>query len=279
MADTTVQVIQTTAAVVQVVAAGPQGPAGGGGGGAVDSVFGRTGAVVATVGDYTAAQVGAAATVHTHADGTTTVAGFISTADKTKLDGIAAGAEVNVNADWNAVSGDAAISNKPTLGTAAAADLGTGATNAAYGNHTHSGVYEPAQTVASQAEMEAGTEAAIRSVTPARVKQAIVYNSTVDLTDSADLALSHQGKILTLNKGTAATLTIRKNSVTAYPVGFTCLWVATGAGQWTFTASSGDGTVVLNVRGAATKTAGQYAMGSLVQVATDVWVNSGDLTT
>jgi hypothetical protein len=34
---------------------------------------------------------------------------------KTKLDGIQAGAEVNVNADWNAVSGDAQILNKPTI--------------------------------------------------------------------------------------------------------------------------------------------------------------------
>ena len=37
--------------------------------------------------------------------------------DKAKLDGIAAGAEVNVNADWNAGSGDAQILNKPTLAT------------------------------------------------------------------------------------------------------------------------------------------------------------------
>ena len=35
-------------------------------------------------------------------------------AEKTKLSGIAAGAEVNVNADWSAVSGDAQILNKPT---------------------------------------------------------------------------------------------------------------------------------------------------------------------
>jgi len=34
---------------------------------------------------------------------------------KTKLDGIQAGAEVNVNADWNATSGDAVILNKPTI--------------------------------------------------------------------------------------------------------------------------------------------------------------------
>lgn len=46
---------------------------------------------------------------------------------KTKLDGISAGAEVNVNADWTANSGDAQILNKPTLGTAAAKNVGTSA--------------------------------------------------------------------------------------------------------------------------------------------------------
>lgn len=35
--------------------------------------------------------------------------------EKNKLAGIAAGAEVNVNADWDAVSGDAQILNKPTI--------------------------------------------------------------------------------------------------------------------------------------------------------------------
>lgn len=43
-------------------------------------------------------------------------------AEKTKLAGIADGAEVNVQSDWTAVSGDAQILNKPTLGTAAATD-------------------------------------------------------------------------------------------------------------------------------------------------------------
>jgi hypothetical protein len=36
-------------------------------------------------------------------------------ADKTKLDGIEAGAEKNVNADWNATNGDALILNKPAI--------------------------------------------------------------------------------------------------------------------------------------------------------------------
>lgn len=40
---------------------------------------------------------------------------FFLATERTKLTGIAAGAEVNVNADWNAVSGDAEILNKPSI--------------------------------------------------------------------------------------------------------------------------------------------------------------------
>lgn len=50
---------------------------------------------------------------------TTTLAGLMLPSDKTKLNGIAAGAEVNVNADWNATEGDALILNKPILATVA----------------------------------------------------------------------------------------------------------------------------------------------------------------
>jgi hypothetical protein len=50
-----------------------------------------------------------------------------TTAEQTKLNGIAAGAEVNVNADWNSSSGDSQILNKPTLPTfTGIAKIGTG---------------------------------------------------------------------------------------------------------------------------------------------------------
>lgn len=45
-----------------------------------------------------------------------------TTEEKTKLAGIAAGAQVNVQSDWNATEGDALIKNKPTLGALAAKD-------------------------------------------------------------------------------------------------------------------------------------------------------------
>jgi len=70
-----------------------------GGGGAVTSVNTETGDVVLNQDDIL--------------DGTTYKQ--YSLTEKNKLAGIAAGAEVNVNADWNAVSGDAQILNKPTI--------------------------------------------------------------------------------------------------------------------------------------------------------------------
>ena len=48
-----------------------------------------------------------------HVSGTTNK--VFTVTEQTKLSGIAAGAEVNVQADWNAASGDAAILNKPTI--------------------------------------------------------------------------------------------------------------------------------------------------------------------
>ena len=55
------------------------------------------------------------ATLDALADGTTYKR--MSSTEQTKLSGIATGAEVNVNADWDAVSGDAQILNKPTIPT------------------------------------------------------------------------------------------------------------------------------------------------------------------
>ena len=64
---------------------------------------------------------------------------------KTKLDNIASGAEVNVQADWTetATTADSYIQNKPTLGTAAAKGVSTGITNSdnlIEAKHIYSGV-------------------------------------------------------------------------------------------------------------------------------------------
>jgi hypothetical protein len=71
----------------------------GGGGGAVTSVNTLVGDVVLNQDNIL--------------DGTTNKQ--YSLTEKNKLSGIAAGAEVNVNADWNATTGDAQILNKPSI--------------------------------------------------------------------------------------------------------------------------------------------------------------------
>lgn len=55
----------------------------------------------------------------TYSAATTSAAGLMSAADKTKLNGIATGAEVNVQSDWSVTdtSSDAYIKNKPTIPT------------------------------------------------------------------------------------------------------------------------------------------------------------------
>lgn len=55
----------------------------------------------------------------TYSNATTSAAGLMSASDKTKLNGIATGAEVNVQSDWNvtSTSSDAFIKNKPTIPT------------------------------------------------------------------------------------------------------------------------------------------------------------------
>lgn len=67
--------------------------------------------------DATNDKVTIAATNTTYSDVTTTTHGLMTAADKVKLNGIATGAEVNVQSDWNVTdsSSDAFIKNKPTI--------------------------------------------------------------------------------------------------------------------------------------------------------------------
>ena len=59
-----------------------------------------------------------------------------TTTEKNKLEGIATGAEVNVNSDWNAVSGDAQILNKPDIANIARQSISETAEGLTYSNTT-----------------------------------------------------------------------------------------------------------------------------------------------
>ncbi len=92
--------------------------------------------------------------------------------------------------------------------------------------------------------------------------------SLVDKTANYTLALGDNGKILTFNSATDLTLT-----VPSLAAGFNCMVVQTGAGKVTFSAS---GTTISN-RSSYTKTAGQYAIATIVALTSSTYVTSGDM--
>jgi hypothetical protein len=113
-------------------------------------------------------------------------------ANTTKLLGIQAGAEVNVNADWNASTGDAAILNKPTL-VEDLTDLGD--TPAGYGTAGQALVTNATAT---------GTEWATLSGSGIA---AVVDDTTPQLGGDLDV----NGKYLDLTQNTAGTLLVTGN--------------------------------------------------------------------
>ena len=123
-------------------------PSGGGGGGAVNLPPSRA----ATAVTITPSRRGTAAEIP---QANATHAGVMSADHHNKLNGIQEGAEANVNADWSAVSGDAAILNKPTIPSVAGitfANGGSGAltvTGAASVSGTNTGNVSLATSVSS----------------------------------------------------------------------------------------------------------------------------------
>ena len=169
-----------------------------GGGGAVTSVNGQTGVVVLTASNVGAEPADATilkssnigVSVQAHNANTVVDASYVhtdnnyTTAEKSKLAGIAAGAEVNVNADWNATTGDAQILNKPTLGTAASANTGDFAT-AAQGTKADSALQPAAIGVTVQAYDADLTSWA--ALTPASKQDTLVSGTSIKTVNSTSL--------------------------------------------------------------------------------------------
>jgi hypothetical protein len=169
-------------------------------------------AIGVSVQAYAAGTVVDSSYVHTDNNYTTT--------EKTKLSGIQAGAEVNVNADWAAASGDAQILNKPILGTAAATAITDYAT-AAQGTKADSALQPAAIGVSVQAyDVDLTSWAAI----PPSSKQDTLVSGT---------------NIKTINGSTilgSGDLTVSGGGATAYTASVsTASW--TGTGPYTKTVS------------------------------------------
>lgn len=134
-----------------------------------------------------------------------TNAGLFSAAEKTKLAGIAAGAEVNVNADWNATTGDALILNKPTIpaaqvnsdwnATSGLAEILNKPESLPSSYVEHSVKYGEA-LIKGQAAYVSGSDGTNMVVSKADYSSDATSSKTIGLIDGSG-PLNFQGKILT----------------------------------------------------------------------------------
>ena len=101
-----------------------------------------------------------------------------------------------------------------------------------------------------------------------------IYGQVAELTSSTTnytLVRQDSGKFLNVNSGSAVTVTVP----TGLPTGFTVSLCQLGAGQVTVSGAVG---VSINNRQSHTKTAGQYAVVSLVGTSADTYIFVGDTT-
>ena len=92
---------------------------------------------------------------------------------------------------------------------------------------------------------------------------------------SYTLVLTDEAKTVTLTNASSITLTVPPNSSVSYPTGTQIVLYQGGAGQVTIAPGSG---VTLNSNGSKLKLTGQYAVASLIKIASDTWVVGGNLS-
>jgi hypothetical protein len=91
------------------------------------------------------------------------------------------------------------------------------------------------------------------------------------------IALADAGYLITASNAGAIAVSIPTDAVTNFPIGTQLLVMQLGAGQVTVSAVTPGTTTIISRNG--TKTAGQYALISLIKVAANQWVVGGDATT
>lgn len=130
----------------------------------------------------------------------------------------------------------------------------------------------PADT--TQALFSTGTVYAARKVKSTDVA---VFEVNAQTGTSYTLVLADAGKMVTLNNGSAITLTIPTNASVAFPVNTVIQFAQLGAGQVTLAVAGG---VTCSSRGITPpiKTAGQYSRGALWQISANTWVADGDVS-
>ena len=122
-------------------------------------------------------------------------------------------------------------------------------------------------------EFVSGTTYTSKKITGAELKGSTLNAQTVT---TYNLVLTDAHKTVTLTNGSAIDARIPLNSGTAFPIGTRIELIQGGAGQVTVAPTTG---VTVNSSGGKTKLAAQYAVATILKVATDTWYLFGDITT
>jgi hypothetical protein len=137
----------------------------------------------------------------------------------------------------------------------------------------NAGLWSELQTAVNAAETTlTGTLSALSSATPTAIQAYRPANAQTGTTYT--LALADDGKLVTLNNGSAITLTVPTNTSVAFPVGAEVDLAQLGAGQVTVSAAGG---VTLDSYQSKVAIAGQFAAATLKKLATNTWLLVGNL--
>ena len=123
-----------------------------------------------------------------------------------------------------------------------------------------------------------GTQMYVSNLTPERLPVAtskVLINAQTGTTFIP--GLTDAGKLVTASNAAAISITIPTDASVNFPIGTQLLVMQLGAGQVTVSAVTPGTTTIISRSG--TKTAGQYALISLIKVAANQWVVGGDATT
>jgi hypothetical protein len=112
-------------------------------------------------------------------------------------------------------------------------------------------------------------ETTANSASTDKVDKSLTLNAQTGT--SYTLVLADNAKVVTLNNGSAITLTVPTNASVAFPIGCQVNIVQLGAGQVTVSSSA-----TLRSQGSKTKLNGQYAAATLLKIASDEWVLIGN---
>jgi hypothetical protein len=200
----------------------------------------------------------------------TTINGRTAATDYAKLDGIQAGAEVNVNADWNASIGDAAILNKPTLAAVATsgaysdltgipslvASVGATAPITSTGGTTPT-IAINAATTSAAGSMSAADKTKLDGIAAGAQVNANAFG-TIVVAGSSNVVADNPSGTLTLVAGSNITLTSNAgtDAVTIAATGSTGVASVTGTAP---IVSSGGANPAISITAATTSAAGSMS--------------------